>query len=148
MAKCVVCKEFIVGFEWTPTKSGKKWLADKNGNWHDCPKSQSKFVRKSLFSTPLTAKDHEYCDMCDRWLITKECNERRPEIHYISREDHNEKFHPNGEILDDIDFIVPTMIDKDNGEKETIQESRMRIRKEWNHSGRTEKYKLNGKYVS
>ena len=29
---CPRCKKGIYGYQWTKTKSGKNWLADKEGN--------------------------------------------------------------------------------------------------------------------
>jgi len=35
--QCPICKEFLVGFTWTKTKTGKNWLKGKDDKWHDCP---------------------------------------------------------------------------------------------------------------
>jgi len=45
VTQCPICKEFLIGFKWTKTKTGKNWLADKDNKWHDCPKK--KFSKKT-----------------------------------------------------------------------------------------------------
>lgn len=125
------------------TKTGKKWLQDSNGKWHDCPKStnkytgkQSKGFEKWVKRIPLTDKDHLFCDMCDRFLLSPETHEKYPLYTFVSTEDHNDMFHPNGEILDNIDFIVIS-----DEEKE-----KLRIKR--NQPKRTVKYIAKGKRVT
>lgn len=45
VTQCPICKEFLVGYKWTKTKTGKNWLADKDNKWHDCP--NKKFSKKT-----------------------------------------------------------------------------------------------------
>ena len=138
MAKCPVCKEFIDGYEWKPTKSGKKWLFSASGKGHDCPKSTSKFKSNETYvkRIPLIDKNFIFCNLCGNWLLNAEAHEKYPKLHYISMEVHIKTSHPNGEILDDIDFKAVS-----NNEKE-------RIRIKWNQPKRTTPYKLIGKFVS
>jgi hypothetical protein len=131
MAKCPICKEMIIGYEWTKTKSGKKWLANSDGKWHDCPKSTSKFSKTSDKWITLKAIDHEFCNMCDSWLITFNAKKKYPQLHYISMEDHIKTFHPNDEILDEIDM------------KPISEEQKEKFRISWNKPKRTTIYVLN-----
>ena len=137
MAKCPVCKEFIDGYEWKVTKSGKKWLFNASGEGHDCPANQNKLSNsKYVKRVPLTDKDHIFCHLCGNWLLSEEAHIKYPKLHYISTKEHIKSLHPNGEILDDIDFKC---VSDDEKEK---------IRIKWNQPKRTTQYKLIGKFVS
>ena len=57
-----------MGYEWTKTKTGKKWLfSKKEGRWHDCPLT-SKNKNKSEDNLSLLGKfnkdDYDFCDLC------------------------------------------------------------------------------------
>lgn len=130
MAKCPVCKEYLTGFEWTKTKTGKNWLADTSGNWHDCPENVGKYQKKTKFII-LKSKDYRFCDLCGRWFLTEEANKKYPETNYIDFGWHIKTFHPNGEILDEYDFMI------DGNEN----------RKLCGKVKRTKPYKLKGKIV-
>lgn len=148
MAKCPVCKEFINGYEWTVTKTGKKWLKSMNGQWHDCPKSTSKYTGKSKEKWfLLKAEDYIYCDMCGNWLLSPSTKEKHPDLHYISMDEHIKLQHPNNEILDRVDFIVP-MLREVNDVRETEEQAKDRIRKEWKMEKRNNVYVLKGKFSS
>lgn len=128
--------------------SGKKWLASSTGKWHDCPASQSKFSNtKYIKRIPLTDKDYEFCHLCGCWLLILESHEKYPNIHYTSAEEHIKIFHPNGEILDNIDSMLPNLREI-NGMMETLEEARNRIRILWNQPKRITPYKLIGKFSS
>jgi len=132
MAKCPICKNDIPGFNWVKTKNGKNWLQNSEGQWHDCPKSssESKFKRINL-----TNEDHDFCDMCGRMCIKEEVFEKYPQLGGQTLEEHVESWHPNGELLDDIDFMVLTDKQKD------------KLRYQWVQPKRKKKYVLDGKIL-
>lgn len=133
LAKCPVCKQEQYGYEWTTTKSGKKWLKNSEGTWHNCPANQKQEVKKGEPYTKLVTSDFEFCDMCDTFIFKKETLKKYPKLGGKNMEEHKKMFHPNDEILDDIDFMVIT-------EKE-----REKIRQARNQPKRKEKYYLLGK---
>lgn len=45
VSQCPICKEFLVGYNWSKTPKGKNWLQHKEKGWHNCPKN--KFVKKT-----------------------------------------------------------------------------------------------------
>jgi hypothetical protein len=134
MSTCPACtKDLGSNWVWSPTKKGKKWLKNtKSGEWHDCPKST--FKGKSNFQErkwiKATAKDHEQCEFCGNWLYTREAHLEHPTWNYISMEDHVKMFHPNGEIMDEIDF------------KCVSDEEKEEFRRLFNMPKRTEKYQV------
>ncbi len=108
MAKCVVCKKWYDGYEWTITKTGKKWLYSiRDGKWHDCPLSKKTFDygQKRI---EYTKNDYQFCNLCGRMVIKNEFLNKYPNINQITMEQHQKMFHPNGEILDDVDFMCLT----------------------------------------
>ena len=135
MAKCPVCKIEQSGYSWTTTKNGKKWLADSNGKWHDCPASTSKFKTNETYvkRIPLIDKDFEFCYLCDTHMLTAEAHNKYTVLFYTSMEEHINKNHTNNEILDDIDLMVLT----------DEQKEKMRIL--WNQPKRTTQYNRIGK---
>jgi|TARA_B110000263_G_scaffold248585_1_gene263847 hypothetical protein len=48
VTQCPICKEFLVGYNWTKTPKGKNWLQHKENGWHSCPKN--KFAKKTASS--------------------------------------------------------------------------------------------------
>jgi hypothetical protein len=46
--QCPICKEFLVGYNWAKTKTGKNWLKNKDDTWHSCP--NKKFAKKTASS--------------------------------------------------------------------------------------------------
>lgn len=102
MAFCPICKKEQIGFEWTKTKNNKNWLRKPNGEWHSCGTKKPKGYVK------LTKDDFDKCLLCDRFILSEETHKKHPQIYYISMEDHLRLWHPNGEELDDVDFMVLT----------------------------------------
>jgi hypothetical protein len=139
------CKYCQIPLKWKQPYTAGDRPVELNDQPHNCPNFSGKkdYTSKKQWSKPLEPNDLEFCDMCDRWMVTEETHNRRPELHYISKEDHIKMFHPNGEILDDIDFMSPAVSDG-----ETSEDAKNRIRKEWNQPKPTTKYLLVGKRVS
>ncbi len=74
MAKCPVCKQWLVGFNWTTTKNNKKWLRNSNGDWHDCPKNQNSYNSNKVTTeyNPTPNPSFIFCGKCstlckDEW---------------------------------------------------------------------------------
>lgn len=132
MAKCPICKNDIPGFNWVKTKKGKNWLQNNDGQWHDCPKSNGGVKYKIV---NLTNDDLDFCDMCGRFCIKPETFEKHPQLGGLTITEHVQQWHPNGEILDDIDFMVLTYKEKD------------KLRYQWVQPKRKKKYILDGKIL-
>lgn len=129
MARCPVCKTEQYGYNWTATPKGKKWLKNKDGKWHDCPKSVKKYDSKPTYSkyennVKLTANDFDFCELCSRHLYKEEVLKKYPNIHGLTLTEHLKLFHPNNEILDDIDFMILTDEEKENKRKKINQPKR------------------------
>jgi len=105
MAKCPICKQELSGFNWTKTKNNKNWLADKDGNWHDCPNNNGK--KKYVMSK---ASDFVFCNMCGNF--------------HEDLDEHVKKHHPRGEILDNIDYMVISDVEKEKTRLELNQPRR------------------------
>jgi len=138
LARCPVCKVEQIGYEWSATKTGKKWLKNAQDKWHDCPKSTKTYESKPTYSKyesyiKLTDKDFDFCELCAGFLHKQEVLKKYPTLHGYTLTEHLKMFHPNNEILDYIDFMVIT--DKEKEE----------VRKKWNWEKREKKYQLIGK---
>ena len=48
VTQCPICKAFLVGYNWTKTKTGKNWIKHKEDGWHSCP--NKKFAKKTASS--------------------------------------------------------------------------------------------------
>jgi len=132
LAKCPVCKEEQFGYEWTVTKNGKKWLKNSNGQWHDCPKSTGRYEKQQKYII-LKDVDFDFCDGCGKMYYKEETLQKHPTLFGLTLEEHKKKWHPNDEILDDIDYMVLT------------DEHREILRKKWNKPQPVTKYYLDGK---
>lgn len=135
MAKCKYCEADLKWLQ--PYKAGDRPV-ELSGNAHNCPKfsgSETKNFSKFEKRIPLIDKDFDFCNMCARHFLTKASHIKYPSLYYTSLEYHKEKYHPNNEILDDIDFMVLSDEQKEN------------IRVKWNKSNRTTKYELVGKML-
>jgi|APSaa5957512493_1039668.scaffolds.fasta_scaffold26206_2 hypothetical protein len=42
VTQCPICKEYLVGYNWTKTQSNKNWIKHKDKGWHNCPKKSFK----------------------------------------------------------------------------------------------------------
>ena len=137
MARCPICKTEQHGYNWTATPKGKKWLKNAEGKWHDCPKTTSKYQSKPTSSTTrLVFNDYEFCELCGILVYKKETLEKHKQLGGTDLTKHLNMFHPNNEILDDIDFMVVT-----DEEKETV-------RSIWKMPKTDKKYISKNKFVS
>ena len=134
LARCPVCKSEIQGFFWTATKSGKKWLRNSNGEWHDCPMSNSSYGGKKERVRMLIDTDYDFCHDCGRFFIKKDTRDNL-KLGGDTLEKHIEVWHPNGEILDDIDYMALSESEKE------------KVREKWNMPKSTKRYNLKGKFV-
>jgi len=134
MSKCPICKNNLNGFNWVKTKNGKNWLQNNEGQWHDCPKSTGKYESKQKWIN-ITSDDLEFCELCGRFYYKIETFEKYPQLEKQTLEEHVKLWHPNGELLDDIDFMV-----LDNKQKD-------KIRYKWIQPKRKKKYVLIGKIL-
>ena len=137
LAKCPICKTEQYGYNWTATPKGKKWLKNKDGKWHDCPKTTSKYQSKSTSSiTRLVFSDYEFCELCGIHVYKKETLEKHKQLDGIDLTKHLKILHPNNEILDDIDFMVVT------------DEEKEKVRTVWKMTKTNKKYIIKNKLVS
>lgn len=130
-----------MGYEWTKTKTGKKWLfSKKEGRWHDCPLT-SKNKNKSEDNLSLLGKfnkdDYDFCDLCSGFYFKESVFINYPQLVGIHQtiQEHKNMWHPNGEILDFIDFMVITEKEKE------------KKRLEWDVPKRTKPYNKLGIFV-
>ena len=101
-----------------PYKAGDRPV-ELNGQPHNCPNwggGKKDFSKKQKL-VKLTSDNYERCKYCGRLIITVKTHEIYPSIHYVSMDDHISMFHPNGEILDDIDFQALSDEEKDEKRK-------------------------------
>tara|TARA_R110001599_G_scaffold11343_1_gene54151 strand:+ start:203 stop:628 length:426 start_codon:yes stop_codon:yes gene_type:complete len=138
LARCPICKTEQHGYSWTATPKGKKWLKNVEGKWHDCPKTTSKYQSKSSFVTTvkLVYNDYDFCELCGVLVYKKETLEKHAQLSGFNLTEHTKVFHPNNEILDDIDFMVIS------------DESKESIRVDWNMPKTNKKYIVKNKFVS
>ena len=64
VTQCPICKEFLVGYNWTKTPKGKNWLQHKENGWHSCPKN--KFAKKTASSSH-GKKGAQGLDLFPKW---------------------------------------------------------------------------------
>ena len=137
MARCPICKTEQYGYNWTATPKGKKWLKNKDGKWHDCPKTTNKYKPNPSFGSivKLTFSDYEFCELCGIHFYKKETLEKHKQLGGMNLAEHLKIFHPNNEILDDIDFMV--ISDEEKNKK----------RIKWKMPKTNKKYILKNKFV-
>ena len=137
MARCPICKIEQHGYNWVTTPKGKKWLRNKDDKWHDCPKTTSKYQSKPTSSTTrLVFNDYEFCELCGVLVYKKETLEKHKQLSGTDLTEHLKIFHPNNEILDDIDFMVISDEDKE------------KVRVDWDMPKTDKKYVSKNKFVS
>ena len=138
LARCPICKTEQYGYNWTATPKGKKWLKNAEGKWHDCPKTTSKYQSKSSFVTTvkLVYNDYEFCELCGVHVYKKETLEKHKQLGGTDLTEHLKIFHPNNEILDDIDFMVIS------------DETKEKFRVDWGMPKTDKKYVSKNKFVS
>lgn len=110
-----------------------------SGEAHDCPKfagKGGKYQGKSNWAKyDLTTKSFDFCEFCGRQPYTEETFEKYPDLFGLTLEEHIEQYHPNGEILDWIDF------------KALTPETEKSMREKFNYPKRTGKFYLVNKHL-
>ena len=79
--------------------------------------------------------DYEFCELCGIHVYKKETLEKHKQLSGLNLTEHLKMFHPNNEILDDIDFMV--ISDEEKNKK----------RMEWKIPKINKKYILKNKLV-
>jgi len=104
---CNKCQAKGLGWDMEYNKKTGKWKLDdhrrKDGKW--C----NKLSRQSQ-ETKMKKGDYEKCKFCtgnSGWLLSLQGRERLTErLPQDTMEEHVRKYHPNGEVLDDLDTAV------------------------------------------
>ena len=134
MARCPICKIEQYGYNWVTTPKGKKWLKNKEGSWHNCPKTAGKLNQKDFLK--VTDKFFDFCELCSHLVYKESIKTQYPQLYGESLTEHLKIFHPNNEILDDIDFMVIS------------DESKEKFRVDWGMPKTDKKYVSKNKFVS
>jgi hypothetical protein len=104
--ECNKCKKKELGWDYDYNKKTGKWKLEdhrrKDGKWCNKLSIQSQ-------ETKIKKGDIEKCKLCkgnSGWIVTKQGRERHPKWGSLTLEEHVLLFHPNNEILDDVDMMV------------------------------------------
>lgn len=96
--------------KWGPWTGKPSRPVEPSGSPHNCSSfskgSEDYGGRKKLVKC--TKDMFNMCELCNRWLFTEETHIQHPQFHHVSMSKHMKMFHPNDEVLDDIDFKVMT----------------------------------------
>ena len=137
LARCPICKTEQYGYNWVSTPKGKKWLKNIEGKWHDCPKSTGKYQsKKQKDFVKVTYKFFDFCELCSHLLFKESIKLQYPQFSGETLTEHLKIFHPNNEILDEIDFMVISDEDKE------------KLRLNWGMPKSNKKYISKNKIVS
>ena len=134
LARCPICKIEQYGYNWVTTPKGKKWLKNAEGSWHDCPKTKGKLNQKDFLK--VTYKFFDFCELCSHLVYKESIKLKYPQLYGESLTEHLDIFHPNNEILDDIDFMVIS------------DEAKEKFRVDWGMPKTDKKYISKNKIVS
>lgn len=103
---CNKCKAKGLGWDIEYNKKTGKWKLDdhrrQDGKW--C----NKLSRQSQ-ETKMKKGDYEKCEFCtgnSGWVLTEQGRSRLVDRYSPTMEEHISMFHPNNEILDDVDMMV------------------------------------------
>lgn len=104
--ECNKCKKKGLGWDYEHNKKTGKWKLEdhrkKDGEW--CNKQSVK-----PHEAELKKGEIEKCKLCkgnSGWLLTEKGRKNHPKWVSATPEEHAMLFHPNNEILDDIDMMV------------------------------------------
>lgn len=118
---CNKCGKSDLGWNKQAFKDTGKWKLeahkDSNSDW--CIKPYKKVVRMYMGKK----SDYVKCKLClgnSGHCFVDGFFERHPEVNGHTLSEHTAQWHPNGEILDDIDFMVIS------------DEEKAKVRKLWN----------------
>jgi len=137
LARCPICKTEQHGYNWTATPKGKKWLKNAQGTWHNCPKSTGKYQSKNQKNfVKVTDKFFDFCELCSHLLFKESIKLQYPQFYGETLTEHLKIFHPNNEILDEIDFMVIS------------DEEKEKVRVVWGMPKSNKKYISKNKIVS
>ena len=94
--------------KWPPWTGKPQRPVEKSGQSHECQEfgTREKWVK-------LKTEDHDFCELCGRFPLKPEVFEKHPQLCGLTLTEHLKLWHPNGEILDDLDFRVMTDKDRD-----------------------------------
>ena len=105
---CNKCNVRELGWDYSYNKSTGRWKLEdhrrKDGKWCNKLSIQSQ-------ETPTKKGDLEKCKLClgnSGWLLSETGRERHPRWYSLTPEEHKNMFHPNNEILNDVDFMILT----------------------------------------
>ena len=136
MARCPICKTEQYGYNWVSTPKGKKWLKNAQGIWHNCPKSTGKYQSKKKDFVKVTDKFFDFCELCSVLFFKESIKSQYPQFSGEILTEHLKRFHPNNEILDEIDFMVIS------------DEEKEKVRVSWGMPKSNKKYISKNKFVS
>jgi len=136
LARCPICKTEQYGYNWVSTPKGKKWLKNAQGIWHNCPKSTGKYQSKKKDFVKVTDKFFDFCELCSVLFFKESIKSQYPQFSGEILTEHLKRFHPNNEILDEIDFMVIS------------DEEKEKVRVSWGMPKSNKKYISKNKFVS
>ena len=117
---CKKCGKKNLGWDMEFHRKQNKWKLENHkrvdGKWCNKP-PESKILK-------LTKKNHESCELCTGnagYCYTEETHRDYPQLKGLTLAQHKAVWHPNGEVLDDIDMMGIT------------NDSKVKLRNEWLH---------------
>ena len=112
MPSAPICKYCKLTLKW-PAWTGKSQRpVEINGKQHDCPKFARGNGEDRKTWIKLKSTDFRECFLCGHFILTEEAHKKYPTVNYMSMNDHNKMWHPNGEKLDFVDFKAVSKEDK------------------------------------
>jgi len=113
---CNKCKHKNLGWDYDFNKKTGKWKLENHkrsdGKWCNKP-PENKFYKGKK-------EDYVKCELClgnSGHCYVDDFFDRHPEIHGHTISEHKAQWHPNGELLDDIDFMVISDEEKEKTRK-------------------------------
>jgi hypothetical protein len=117
---CNKCQAKALGWDMEYNKKTGKWKLDdhrrQDGKWCNKLSRQSQEIK-------VKKQDLEKCKLCkgnSGWVLTEQGRSRLVDRYSPTMEEHINLFHPNNEVLDDVDMMV--MFPE---EKEQLRKDRM-----------------------
>tara|TARA_R110000824_G_scaffold175358_2_gene353726 strand:+ start:1003 stop:1392 length:390 start_codon:yes stop_codon:yes gene_type:complete len=103
---CNKCQTKELGWDMEYNKKTGKWKLDdhrrQDGKWCNKLSKQSQEIK-------IKKNDIEKCKLCkgnSGWILTEQGRSRLVDRHSPTMEEHLKTYHPNNEVLDDIDIMV------------------------------------------
>jgi hypothetical protein len=117
---CNKCQAKALGWDMEYNKKTGKWKLDdhrrQDGKWCNKLSRQSQEIK-------VKDGDQEKCKLCkgnSGWVLTEQGRSRLADRYSPTMEEHINLFHPNNEVLDDVDIMVLF-----SEEKEQIRKNRL-----------------------